>query len=280
MLKVSKILVPMAFTAACQRAAKYAVGLADRLGSELHVVHVIEPLVPLFGMEPAAISAEVENVRRAAAERELALMLGTAIPAARASIHVVEGDAGIEIVRLAHNEKMDLIVMPTRGHSPVRRLLLGSVTAKVLHDSSVVVWTGAHLECGSHSDPGSINAVVCAIDLGPQSVAVLRSAKDVAEEYGAALYVLHVTPTGPDANWRKQAARVAEEQIVNLLADMEARAEVQVLAGTVHSNVVLFARSIEAGLVVIGRGCGDVGGRLPSQAYAIIRDCPCPVFSV
>jgi nucleotide-binding universal stress UspA family protein len=36
-----------------------------------------------------------------------------------------------------------------------------------------------------------------------------------------------------------------------------------------------------ADLVVIGRSCGNgVVGRLRTNSYAIIRECPCPVISV
>jgi len=33
-------------------------------------------------------------------------------------------------------------MLPTHGRTPLRRFLLGSVTAKVLHDRTVPVWTG------------------------------------------------------------------------------------------------------------------------------------------
>ncbi len=36
--------------------------------------------------------------------------------------------------------------MPTHGYGPFRRFILGSVTAKVLHDADCPVWTGVHLE--------------------------------------------------------------------------------------------------------------------------------------
>ena len=41
----------------------------------------------------------------------------------------------------ARDEKVDLIVMSTHGHGVLYRFLLGSVAAKVLHDSDCPVWT-------------------------------------------------------------------------------------------------------------------------------------------
>jgi nucleotide-binding universal stress UspA family protein len=122
--------------------------------------------------------------------------------------------------------------------------------------------------------------MLCAVDLGPQSLSVARWARDLAGAYGAELHLLHVTPSGPRETWRREAAQAAEEQMRELLRELGARAELQVLPGKVPGCVVDMARSVEAGLIVIGRGCGDGGGRLPGQAYAVIRDAPCPVFSV
>jgi len=42
-------------------------------------------------------------------------------------------------------------MMPTHGLGGFRRFLLGSVTAKVLHDADCPVWTGVHLERAPHS---------------------------------------------------------------------------------------------------------------------------------
>ncbi|MGA8595805.1 MAG: universal stress protein [Bryobacteraceae bacterium] len=47
------------------------------------------------------------------------------------------GDPAAAIVKCAQAEQVDLIMMPTHGYGPYRKFLLGSVTAKVLHDSDL-----------------------------------------------------------------------------------------------------------------------------------------------
>ena len=59
---------------------------------------------------------------------------------------LLRGDPAQEIVKTARDRNAGLIVMSTHGHGPFYRFLLGSVTAKVLHESHCPVWTGAHLE--------------------------------------------------------------------------------------------------------------------------------------
>ena len=52
-----------------------------------------------------------------------------------------------KIVELAHESPdQTVILMPTHGYGPFRRFILGSNTAKVLHDADCPVWTGVHLE--------------------------------------------------------------------------------------------------------------------------------------
>ena len=46
----------------------------------------------------------------------------------------------------AKANQIDLIMMPTHGYGRFRALLLGSVTAKVLHDADCPVWTAVHRE--------------------------------------------------------------------------------------------------------------------------------------
>ena len=74
------------------------------------------------------------------------------------------GDPAHEIVKYADSEKADLIVLPTHGYGPFRRFLLGSVTAKVLHDAQCPVWTGVHTEETARLDSVSFGRILCALD--------------------------------------------------------------------------------------------------------------------
>jgi len=57
----------------------------------------------------------------------------------------VLGDPARAITDFIAANNVDLVMMPTHGYGPFRQLLLGSVTAKVLHDVHVPVWTTAHM---------------------------------------------------------------------------------------------------------------------------------------
>jgi nucleotide-binding universal stress UspA family protein len=54
---------------------------------------------------------------------------------------LVEGDAAIEILRLAEDTKCDLIVMGTHGRTGLGRLLMGSVAEQVVRKARCPVLT-------------------------------------------------------------------------------------------------------------------------------------------
>jgi nucleotide-binding universal stress UspA family protein len=52
-------------------------------------------------------------------------------------VETIEGKPYLEIIRFAEENKIDLIVMSTRGHSGLSRWLLGSVTDRVVRGATV-----------------------------------------------------------------------------------------------------------------------------------------------
>ena len=188
---------------------------------------------------------------------------------------VLEGDPSGSIVDFAHNEKCDLIVMPTHGYGPFRRFILGSNTAKVLHDADCPVWTGVHLEDAPSAQSISIRNVLCAVDLGPQSGKTLAWATHLAQEFGARLTLLHAMSCGPGSQ------PAAAEELRTLLGEAGAEGEMLLETGEAAKTICDAAARLRSDVLVIGRGsAAGVFGRLRTNAYAIIRQSPCPVVSV
>jgi len=183
-------------------------------------------------------------------------------------------------VEYAHAEQMDLIVMPTHGYGTFRRFILGSNTAKVLHDAECPVWTGVHIQETPRQGRIDIRRVLCAIDLGPQTCRTLEWAAFVQREFGARLTVMHAMACKEDEMARELEATVrAEVRSFEKRAGVEA--ELLLEAGDASKVVCGEAGRIGADLLVIGRGSAAGGfGRLRTHAYAMIRQSPCPVVSV
>jgi nucleotide-binding universal stress UspA family protein len=292
MAMLTRILVPVEFSPRCQGAIQYAAALARHFRSEIVLIHVVLPPAAVYGFSEAAaytsapdLQAEVVRDRKARLTH-----FGTEdlhdLPVTRV---VLEGDPAHVIVQYAHKFGASLIVMPTRAHGPFRRFLLGSVTAKVIHDAECPVWTGPHLENAALQYLAGFHRVLCALDLGVDSRAILCWAAAFARDYGSELAVVHAIPMSStrlggvyfDPDWSIHVAADARRCIGDMQADLNAPGEISVPMGDPPHAIAETAINWKADLVVIGRGRhSGVLGRLRTNAYAILRESPCPVVAV
>jgi nucleotide-binding universal stress UspA family protein len=281
MFKISRIVAPVVFSENCRGALYYAVSLASHFKSELTVLHILE------WMRPSDFDTDIEleyleKARRKWVHREF-LNLSSGL---RGRVPIqevcVDGDPAREIVRYSDASNADLVVMASRGHGPFRRFLLGSVTAKVLHDARCAVWTGAHLEQALTPDAATdrFNAVLCAVDFGPQTEAAIEWSSGMAKDYGAKLTLLHVIPRERDPERQREAREDAMRRLENRRDLLHVEADGHTAIGDVILEVNKSARRTNADLLVIGRGRLKAGGRLRSTSYALLRESPCPVVSV
>ena len=268
-LSIRRILVPVDLSARSADAVEYAQVVADRFKAELILLHVLEPLAADFAMTDPGFALMTDFMGQRKAEAQAAL---DRIGQARGAVRLItQGDPAEQILECATKEKADLIVMPTQGHSRVRQFLIGSVTAKVLHDAIPPVLTGVHLEQVRDFPTFGLERILCAVDLGSQSESVATLARNLAKEFGARVTLIHVL----------QASEDASERIASLLAKTGLEAEVMIESGEPHKKVAAAAEKLTADLVIIGRGASNsVVGRLRAQAYSIVRQSPCPVLSV
>ena len=225
--------------------------------------------------------------RAAQVEKELASFLAEDLTGPNVKRVVLEGDPAREIVEYAHSQEMGLIVMPTHGYGPFRQFILGSITAKVLHDADCPVWTGVHLEDAPAPEQMSFGHILCALDLGPQSCQTLEWASAMQAHFRSKLTVLHVSigmqhpQEVPDPEWRADMVNAAREELLRLRERRGVEADLLIEPGDPAKVVCEVAQDRKADLLVIGRGsAGGVFGRLRTNAYAIIRQSPCPVVSV
>ena len=282
-----RILVPVAFSARCQGASQYAEALAKHFHSGLALLHVVAPVPAYSFPEAVPLPSQAVEDLLPAATAQLDRFVAKALASIPVKTAVVAGDPAQQIVAYANSGKFDLIVMPTHGYGPFRRFLLGSVTAKVLHDAGCPVWTGPHLENAGDSRSIAFRKVLCALDLGPDSLAILQWAGSFAQPFGASLEVVHAIPhAGSSAGGAalepdSKAAEEARTRISFFLEDLGLTGEITVKAGNAPEVVRAVAQENGVDLLVIGRGhASGVLGRLRTNAYAILRESPCPVAAI
>jgi len=231
------------------------------------------------------------NIDRLLEETELNLAFFAAqhFPGLQPTIRVEQGDPGSCIPDLASTIGADLIMMPTRGRGRFRAALLGSVTAKVLHDATCPVWTAAHIEATEYSVSPDWRKIVCAIDTSPEAARLIRQAADLAAESGAAVLLVHAIPAPPAAAQERYFDRdfdvFLKESARKTIDAMqkEAGTSFRICIGNGNTSAVVAASAMDyqADLVLAGRGTLPAfAGGLRTHLYGIIRDVACPVLSV
>jgi universal stress protein A len=271
------ILFPVDFSHRSEALAPLAAATAERFRARLTLLHVLD--LPRPGEEPPFADIVEEYMHKLRAFGAAAFNGRFVHPVLRT------GRPAKEILRYVEEENIDLVLMATHGFTRFRQLLLGSVTASVLHDAECAVWTTAHTE-----DAGAIHAdvrkVVCAVDMGPRTVDLLAKAKEVANAYGAPLSVVHSVPA-VDPRFYSEVAAHAHRFLVD-----SARREYPALAAEagvtepledagLAASVAAKCEAVNADLLVIGRGhARGVLGRLRTNSHDLIRLSPCPVLSL
>jgi nucleotide-binding universal stress UspA family protein len=288
-MPLSRILVPVDFSERSKGAARFAAALHTVFGGEIRLLHVLPPPRYDFGaLEVAGTLLEEQlHYRDVQSRKDLAEFLVDELDAESTVRQVEDGDPATVIVAQAQATQTSLIVMPTHGYGPFRRFILGSVTAKVLHDADCPVLTGVHMEAPSAAAI-HFRQVTAAIDLGPQSERTLMWAARFAKDSGARLAVVHAIPQFEDhsgeffdPDWRRHVEEAVREEISKLLERLHLEAPLHVESGETSRSVCDAAASLESNLLVIGRGsAAGVFGRLRANAYSIIRQSQCPVVSV
>jgi nucleotide-binding universal stress UspA family protein len=142
---LSRMLVATDFGAASDRALEYAITLALQLGASVHLLHVFEDPFVSGAWVPELYVAGVPTMRATlidgAARRLAALRLGVERAGVVVTSEVTIGSPGAAIREVAEARGIDLVVMGTHGRCGIARVLLGSVTEKVVRQAPCPVLT-------------------------------------------------------------------------------------------------------------------------------------------
>ena len=141
-----RVLHPTDFSKASSGAFTRSLAEARKNGSELVLVHVLSPVIPMAGAGEAYLTPSVyeqmSKSTRALAQKQMDRLLAKAKTArVRARGMLLEGVAHEQIVRVAKRQRADMIVMGTHGRTGMARFFLGSVAARVTATAACPVLT-------------------------------------------------------------------------------------------------------------------------------------------
>ena len=293
----SSVLCPVDFSERSERALRYAAAFAGSARGRLSVIYVAHPLLveaAAAGVDVSAVTGEIGSELQAL----VAKVVGDAGAwAPQAETHVATGEPAAHIVKYAAEHAIGLIVMGTHGLTGYRKMVLGSVTERVLRTSTVPVFVVPQMDrdqiAYSHGGPVfTMGKVVVPCDFSDRSRADAITGRDIARTFNVPLVLVHVVEriSAPsqwrqslDARGRIDSAR-AKTRLDELAAGIGDGAETQTLVavGSPAEEIAAIAAEHNAGLIVVGlSGEGSrSGGRPGSTAYRILSMATAPVLAL
>jgi nucleotide-binding universal stress UspA family protein len=303
MIQIQRILCPVDFSDCSRRALDHAVALATWYDATVTVFHVCAP-VPISAyatvasmMPSSLVGGEDQNEVRKALET-FAAVDGTSAPI---ELDIGEGDAAKEIVAKAAAAQTSLIVLGTHGRSGFERLMLGSVTEKVLRKAGCPVLTVPPRVTDAAPMPSvTFKRILCAIDFGECSMRALEYAMSLAQEASARLTVLHVVEPLPNVPIEDEGALASIKTVREYIAaakeegrellkravpdQVRAYCEVETVQtiGTPYREILRLGAEQAADVIVLGvHGRGAVDMMLfGSTAQHVVRQAGCPVLTL
>ena len=290
------LLCPIDFSDASRKALAWSSRFSSEIGARLTVLHVIDTTLLSVGNLVAAPDVFTE-LRRRAEEGFAPLKNDPGLK--HASFETVEGVPEDVIVKAASERASDLVVMGTHGISGFERLFLGSVTEKVLHRCRVPLLTlSPSVDEKRTSQSQGTRSVLMAVDLGPESQAVVRHGLGLAEHYQAKPIALHAVARPYVVLNESSFEPLGQMEVDRLIEALTATRRKDLLAmlpesgGSPIEAIVTVGSPFESlrgivaerpvELVVMGAGDhGEAGIRwLGSTCHKMVRWAPCPVLVV
>lgn len=289
MIKFTKILCPTNLTPESDEGLRYGLALASAYDAELKLLYCAT------GNDRAAEFRGTAPINRYFDE-SLAPHLAASIngqPRWEGIVVESQEDPGEEIVRVAAERSVDLIVMRSRRR-PRAAALLGSTAESVYRTAPCPVLV-THQKERQWISPTTgeieLERIVVAHDFSNDSELAVQYAFSLAQEYQAELHLMHVLRRPEDESseigWgavgREAAYKLAARRLQNALPDEAGWWSTIVRAvrwGKPYQEVLAYAHEHQIDLICMGAKGGNfgLGALFGSNVDRVLRQSPCPVL--
>jgi nucleotide-binding universal stress UspA family protein len=277
------ILCPTDFSEPATRALHYAKYLAACFDAGLMVLYA-DPFSPppyFTAGQVEDLAKSIERVKGAAYEyltRYVSEQIGGF---SEVEMVVAENQTVPGILLAAEEKKVDLIVMGTHGRSGINRLMLGSVTEKILHETNRPVLTVREKKGAAELSSASIRQVLCPINYTEVALKALEHAVAISKCFGADLLVLHVIePHLTGIEEKDEHGRLCEW----IPDDIRSRCSLKeiVRRGDAAEQIVEVVSSASCDMIVLGGQHKHFYDTtvLGTTTVRVTRHAPCPVLTV
>jgi nucleotide-binding universal stress UspA family protein len=280
------ILFPVDFSASCIALKGEVEAIAKRFNSHVTLFHVFEIPPAWYGIgDTCALSGEWINEMVGEAQKRLD-SFALDLPAHKITRVSEYGQPAAQICQFVNDHPINLIAMATHGHGAVEGLIMGSVTAKVLHNVNVPVWL--HPEKAPKTNWSGRFKILCGVDFDDEAVPMLLYAQQMADSFGATVTLVHSVPESEvrpnkyfDAEFFSALVGLAKEGVAKLQARAQTNLPVKVSGLPMSQALADAATQDKANLILIGRGHSQKFlGRFRTHTYDLLGQLTCPLLSV
>lgn len=195
---MKRIIVPIDFSEQSEFALEAAANLAQKYGSELIVLHMLELSNAILTTNGTAINDEAVFYLKLAEQKFEAFLDKPYLEGVKVTPIVKHFKVFSEVNEVANEHEANLIVMGSHGASGVKEALIGSNTEKVVRNSDIPVLVIKHNPILLDFE----NAVF-ASDFSDDAVKPYLNAKVTFDKLGAKMHLVYVN--SPDGNFRSSA---------------------------------------------------------------------------
>jgi nucleotide-binding universal stress UspA family protein len=298
-----RMLIPLDGSELAEVVLPYAKELAGRLGLELTLLHVCEPLGSAAQfMCRAYLEHAAEIIQKQSREVQSKTGAPAGEKAVEVQVHVADGHPAEEILRYAEENRIDLILMASHGRSGVRLWALGSVADKVLRKSKVPIWlVRANIPEEIVHDEWPKRTMLVPLDGSKFAETVLPHVETLAKQRGAELVNVvllrvyekpFITADYPEPDSEAHEKRIishfkqeAEQYLIKVekrLADAGLNVRKEVFMGKPADEIINYAHNNHPNLIVMTTH-GSSGLSLWEYgdiADKVLRGVSSPIFLV
>lgn len=292
MLEIKLILCPVDFSEFSVRAYRHALSIAEHYRARVVLQHITE----LWRYPSASFAASAQlydefcdAVLESGKEQLRRFVKSHTDKEIQPELVVHQGMAADSILSFAESQKADVIIMGTHGQRGYDRLMLGSVTNRVMRRAPCPVL----VVCQAPPDSAAVDKhqvhrlrqILFCTDFSENSERALRYAISATQEYDAELTLLHVLEQAPSPAKRDEAVSAANAQLEKLVPPdvrKTLKLKTAVRSGKPYRQVIQLAQETQADMVAMGvhgRGALDLAV-FGSTTYRVMQLGPCPVLAV
>jgi len=255
--KQSKILIPTDFSDYSRAAFQYGISLASKFGSNIILLHVIEPPYNFA----TAMENTLEKLKKNAND-ELDKWAGKGVQDKKTNVDTIleTGMTISSILDTIREKEIDLVIMGSKGETGFAKILFGSVATDITLHSTVPVLT-----VPVEMDSFEMDKILFTTDLREKDFDCLEEVVKLAKRFDSKIDVLHIADRN---DFEDELRFTGFSELVRKKMDFSEFEFNRKKNGNALSGINEYLNSKDYSLIVMTRYKKTVIGKLLGKSHA------------